>query len=461
MSMAKAIPIRKALLASLLAIGLADLLFSLPAVYNGFPFVFHDTPWYLFLKFHPMRTPYYSLLILPLHWKMSLWPVVFGQALILAHLLYLTLRVAFGTVDLPRYLVLCLILTLCTSLPWFAGQIMPDVLTAVVVLASFLLAFGIDRMHRLEVAYVFLLLTGAITVHLSHVPLSLGLLLVALGYKALFLPSEVLRPAPFALQAGAIAIAVAGLVLANAVVFGNFSLSPGGKLFLMARSIADGPGRQYLEEICPEKHYRLCDYLGDMNGDSDHILWKPEGPVSKAGGYQQIIPEADAIFRGAVERYPGWHLRMALSNFAEQLVTFGTGAELGSYLWKPSLGEGIERGVPGSAEGYSHSRQTREELPLSTLRLIGNFSARVSLVLAAASVVILWRRRDWQALALLVMVAAALIGNAMISGIGSGPHDRYQSRVVWLLTFAAVAGVLYAFPRRGRTRGQDAGASRA
>ena len=438
-----------------LAIGLATLLFAVPALYNGFPFTFYDTSSYLFLSFHPMRTPFYSLFILLFHWKISLWPVILVQGLLLAHLLYLTMRVAFGAVDLRHYLVICLVLAVCTSLPWFTGQIMPDIFTSVAVLASFLLAIGLDRLQRLEVAYVFLLLAGAVTLHLSNVPLTLGLLLVVLAYKLLFMRGALLRPAPFALQAGAIALGVAGLVLANTVMFGHVGLSAGGKAFLVARSVVDGPGRQYLEESCPEKHYRLCDYLDKITDDSDHFLWDPDGPIRLAGGVEALAEETDAIFTAAFERYPGWHLRMALDHVVTQLFLFSTASELISLLDRDFMHRSIEVNVPRELETWRSSKQNRNTLPLATLALIGNVTAAISFPVAVAVVVVLWRRRDWTALALLVMVAAALVGNAMISGAVSGPHDRYQSRVIWLLTFVALAGALACFRKRPRQAPAD------
>ena len=41
-------------------------------------------------------------------------------------------------------------------------------------------------------------------------------------------------------------------------------------------------------------------------------------------------------------------------------------------------------------------------------------------------------------------VALALLGNAFICGVISGPHDRYGARMVWLATFV----VLTALTRR-------------
>jgi hypothetical protein len=43
--------------------------------------------------------------------------------------------------------------------------------------------------------------------------------------------------------------------------------------------------------------------------------------------------------------------------------------------------------------------------------------------------------RKWNAAILPAFVMIALLGNAFICGVFSGPHSRYQSRLVWLPTF--------------------------
>jgi hypothetical protein len=35
-------------------------------------------------------------------------------------------------------------------------------------------------------------------------------------------------------------------------------------------------------------------------------------------------------------------------------------------------------------------------------------------------------------------VTLALLGNAVICGVISGPHDRYGARMVWIATFTAL-----------------------
>src|SRR5262249_15268868 len=136
-------------------------------------------------------SPYYGILILPLHAGVTLWPVVFAQGALWGHLLYLIVRCVFGqSLAGARALFMSATLSLFSSLPWFTGQIMPDVFTPVLVCGMFLLAFCSDRLNRVEMVYIGALTTAAITTHLSHVPIALGLVLLCLLLRVFFAPSQ-------------------------------------------------------------------------------------------------------------------------------------------------------------------------------------------------------------------------------------------------------------------------------
>jgi MFS-type transporter involved in bile tolerance (Atg22 family) len=49
-----------------------------------------------------------------------------------------------------------------------------------------------------------------------------------------------------------------------------------------------------------------------------------------------------------------------------------------------------------------------------------------------------WRRKLDQMTLLAGTVALALLGNALICGVLSGPHDRYGARMVWIATLVVV-----------------------
>ncbi|HZY59753.1 MAG TPA: hypothetical protein VFE56_08325, partial [Candidatus Binataceae bacterium] len=70
----------------------ATLVLSGAAIYNGYPLVYPDTGDYVALADISFRSIFYSLLIAPARLTGSLWPVVFLQSLIVAHLLRLILR---------------------------------------------------------------------------------------------------------------------------------------------------------------------------------------------------------------------------------------------------------------------------------------------------------------------------------------------------------------------------------
>ena len=50
----------------------------------------------------------------------------------------------------------------------------------------------------------------------------------------------------------------------------------------------------------------------------------------------------------------------------------------------------------------------------------------------------LWRRRGNDLTLLAGTVCLSLLGNAVICGIISGPHDRYGARLVWIATFTVL-----------------------
>ncbi len=50
----------------------------------------------------------------------------------------------------------------------------------------------------------------------------------------------------------------------------------------------------------------------------------------------------------------------------------------------------------------------------------------------------IWRRRLDDLTLLAATVSLALLGNAFICGVISGPHDRYGARMVWIATFVVL-----------------------
>jgi len=52
-------------------------------------------------------------------------------------------------------------------------------------------------------------------------------------------------------------------------------------------------------------------------------------------------------------------------------------------------------------------------------------------------------------------VSLALLGNAFVCGVISGPHDRYGSRLAWIATFAVLIATLRRFTHEDEFRGDS------
>ena len=116
------------------------MLLSLAAIYNGYPLVYWDSGSYLraLIEWHnlPDRPVFYSVLLGLLHWRWSLWPVVFGQSILTVFVIDRTLTGLVPRCSATVSLSVLAILTGATSLPWFTGQIMPYLFAPIVVLKS-------------------------------------------------------------------------------------------------------------------------------------------------------------------------------------------------------------------------------------------------------------------------------------------------------------------------------------
>jgi hypothetical protein len=445
----------------LIAIAGAAALFCWPAVYNGFPFVYGDTASYLDTidprKTMWARQVFYTALLRLLHLRLSLWPPIFVQALITAHLLYLVLRAFEPRLRLETYGVVAAILALGTSLPWHTSALLPDFFTPILVLAMFLLAFCRDRLHRLETLYLVALTALATVVHLSHIPLAVGLIAVIVVARWVFGLRDRRRARTALLLVLPVLAAASTHLAINIAVHSSFSLSPASSIWLMARFLADGPGRAYLRDECPTRPFILCAYLDELPDDSDQFLWgdySPDSIFHRAGGYPALRGEAREIVQGTLSRYPGQVLRAFVVNSARQFVDIDTGhwIDFGYEKLNHPISLYIEHQFPRAYDSYVNSKQLQDTIPIAAIA-----TWHICVVVAGALTcvaLLIGRGRNQPPLFVLfcIVVLAALIGNAMVTGGISAVHDRYQTRLIWLVVFAACAGALPALRDAWTTR---------
>jgi hypothetical protein len=408
-----------------------------PALWNGYPIVFTDTGTYLSQAIHLYagwdRPVFYSLFMLPLHATVTTWPVVVAQALLTAWLLRLVCRVLLPGVSPMAFLFGVAAMAVCTWLPWLVSELMPDLFTPLLVLVLCILALAPERVAVRELWLLVALAAFMIATQLSSLPLSCGLLAVlALVFRRVRMRWRLLVLPP--------ALAILGLCSVNLAAHGRFAVSPFGNVFLLARVIYDGPGMGVLRRDCPASGWRLCPFLDAFPATSDDFLWSPGSPLERAGGPKLVSAEAGAIIARAVVSEPIGVGRAAVANMLEQLGRFESGD--GLQPWPDQVTPWIRRDFPASEQvAYGSALQQRGLLAVPPV--LGVVHRVVACGGVAACVLLLplaFRRRS-ACLGFLVAVVVALPLSAAITGALSTPHDRYQSRIMWLAPFIAAVSL--------------------
>ncbi|HEX3339683.1 MAG TPA: hypothetical protein VHT68_10985 [Pseudolabrys sp.] len=427
----------------------ASVMLSWVALYNHTPLVFSDTIAYATA---PLRgenpgfvSPYYGLLILPLHYGITLWPVVFAQGAMLGHLLQLVIRcVSDGNIENFFYKSLLVIAGLClfSSLPWITGEILPDVFTPVVMLGIFLQAFCSNQLKRCESWYIAILTAIGIAVHVSHIPIAVGLIVLVFVLQRKFAPAQV-RFSRLLLLVLPLFIAVGSMLAVNWYHSRALSLAKNGSVFLLAKWIDEGPALSYLEQSCRTVKYELCAYLGDMKGlTHDDLKWGEGSPFRNVGrSFDDLEPEARRIVWGTFKMYPAEILYRSLHDAGRQILRFQTGDGLTSIyarLVAPSLGAAFG---PAVETAVLESRQGRGGLPIAEFRVLNTMGVIFGLGLCLWSL-FAWRKEQPTRLIILqLFVVAGVVFNAIVTGALSGPYDRYLARVIWLILFVGLVSI--------------------
>src|SRR5665647_1308117 len=249
-----------------------------PALWNGFPLIFPDTGGYFSAPILHLpangRSAFYGLFLdagLPL----AFWPCVIIQSALVVWLIVVTLRVN-GLGGRPWLTAgVVALLTVTTSLPWFAGQLMPDVLFPAAALALYLLAYAAGQLARWERYTLAAVIVFAIPSHMAAAGVCVAVLaafwLVA-GLAHYWPRLKPLSPR-LTLASAAVAAGIALCPVSNLALTGSFAFTPGGTTFLFGRLIEDGIIERYLAERCPDATIRLCAYQHDMPDQADNWLW--------------------------------------------------------------------------------------------------------------------------------------------------------------------------------------------
>ena len=434
-----------------------------PALYNGFPLLYPDSMTYLddgrlvaralflhqFSPYYGVRSLIYSLAILPFHWNLTAWPIIGLQSFLAAWVLWLVVRILLPKRSATNYLILMVLLSLLTSLSWYADFLMPDVLGPLLYLAIYLLVFAHESLSRAERLSLYAIAWWGVTAHATHLLLALGLCLLLALYAACNRTTMRLRLRGVGGVAAILLLAVVSQMSLYAYLDGKPSLNGDRPPpYLMARILADGPGRLYLQTHCDPPQWLLCSQQQRLSSDQDDFLWGPEGVYSTSSEAEKdrIKKEEVPFVLAAIRAYPRQQLARSAVNFREQLLAFG----LYGFDSNPWLTDEFSDVMPKARSRYLQSHQAHDALPLELLTTIQYWTVIASLLLIVLRIFWPGRRNAQPMVGLILVVFSIVVANAAVTGVLSVVDDRYGCRVIWMIPMLAGLIVLQGLQQRER-----------
>ncbi len=441
-----------------------------PAILNGYPLLYPDSMSYLgdgrplarILFLHApkgyvaMRSEFYSLGTFPFHWNGTAWPIIILQALLTSYILWLAVRSLTARSLNARspnsrrtalqFFTLTALVSLTTSLAWYVCFVMPDALGPVVYLVIYLLVFARETLTTRERIAVGVIAAWGMASHSTHLMLAAGVCILLALLLVLRWPPLRARGRAIGGVAAIVLVVVSAQMLLHGYLYGKPSLFGNRMPYTMARFIADGPGRWYLQQHCGELDWAICDRVGDLPDNDDDFLWTDGGVWQGATPAKQreMLKEEWPLVLATVRAYPGAQLRVSLANFGTELTNFG----LWDFTPNPWMESELNKVLPGALPRYLRTRQAQSRLPNIFFTTVQQWVVLASALAIVICVPLLWWWRRWRMLGLVAVLVPAVIANAFLTAVLSEVDSRYQCRVIWLIPLLAGLIVLDLLNRR-------------
>jgi hypothetical protein len=326
-------------------------------------------------------------------------------------------------------------LAVATPVAFVSCLVIPDIFAGIVVLLITLLATAYQKLSGGVRTVSVVIAAAGIAFHASHLPIGLGMTVTAMAWMAwLALRKSRLPHGQWALVAAPFLLGATATVILNFAAFGGPSLTGKRYPLTLARSVAEGPGKWYLEKNCAHLRYAICEvYPHGVPGTISTFLWGSTGVKERATPEQmdRIRTEESDVVLAATRAYPLMELRLVAVNFARQLFLF-------------SPGVGLENRIVVDSNGDPQLAPATYDRTWVTLVHL------LSVAGVIAAIVLLYRRfrADRSIGPMIALVFAGIVFNDAVCTYFSGVTDRYEARVIWLVPLLALA-MLARNERRG------------
>ena len=273
-------------------------------------------------KARGVRSAFYALFTYIPAVSLSLWLVIVLQAIIVAVVLGLVFRLTVPARQRWQTTAFIVALAFCTTVSWATCNVMPDIFTSIMALCIAITLVYWHDLGRRGWFWVALGIGGSMVMHVTNLPIALGLLVVG----GLTIGGHLWHDRHRITAVGTAIIAgVAAMLVVGVVGFHQWSIAPQSPPFLLARSLQDGPGRLYLRQHCPQIRLDMCKHLDKLDLTTTKFIWDDDGLYSAVSPEEEakLRAEDKRIYLAAALEHPWMQLKAMTHNALLQLITFG------------------------------------------------------------------------------------------------------------------------------------------
>ena len=434
---------------------------AIPALYNSYPLLTSDSGAYIGNGYDlqvPLDRPIsYSVFVRLSSMGVSLWGVVAVQVLVLSLLMLVIARHFLGPAyRRSSFSAIMLLIGVATSCGWFAGQIMPDIFTAILLLVCIILA--VIPLSRITSVVLYILMLGCILMHNSNLLISLLLGIILFVYCLWKKERTAMRRTAVALVITSV-IGWLSLSAMTAIAGRGFRPSVASHVFLMSRMVENGIMDDFLDDYCPtdSNAYKLCAYRGHLPRRQWDFMWDEAGPLYATGGWQANEAEYNGIILKTLTtpKYLALHIIKATHATLRQLplIYAGDGIMIFDYVSSPQ--RELYNHLKGEQKEFNSSEQQTGGIRFSAW----NYLITVFALLSCCSALLLKKAPAARGISATMrrvvrITLLFLLVNASVTATLATVIGRYESRVFWILPFLSILYIV-----RSLHRGDEPAAS--
>ena len=430
---------------STITISVGALLLMVIAIYNGYPILYSDSASYINSGFSletPIDRPItYGLFIRIFSiYGLTLWTVIFAQCLLLSYVLFKTVcdfiskqhsTIIFGGI--------IIFLTIFTGVSFISGQLITDIFPSISVLCLTHLLFN-SELKRRERLFFYIVFFWANAFHMSHIIIN-SISILSLFILIKFFPNSILRNSYKTLTIVLI------LTLGGILTMGA-SISKSKHVFFLGRMAENGILQDYLNENCENKNYKLCKKLQAIPASTTEFLWNPESPLySEFESWKESKDEFEDIILSTLlnPKYLFRHIKEAIKNTGNQLITFDVGDGNGSFFGNTEVQKSINKYFPNDINQFKSSFQSKSKLTtdsLSVLNWIYRVVLSVSIILLLYMILFYERDISLMMRSVVLFILYVILINAFVNSSLVMSTDRFGAKLIWMIPFSLILLIL-------------------